>query len=475
MNQVVYCEMEVSGKVVSSQKDLVVNQLNITVPGRTILECDTVAFPWHSKTGVLGRNGAGKSCLIKAVQQLFGDDVYILGQFSGDSTSHTMTVLESVLAADTLSEKYKALLLQHEQAANDEQQEYTLEMSEEYDALVQMMRNRPQPHTAKRILHGLGFSDLSQDCTSLSGGWLQRLALAKALFMQPRVLIMDEPTNHLDMDGILWLSSYMVKYTGTCIIVSHDVGFMETFATRYVVVHNHTLFTRNTLDSALHAMDIQLGTKAKLSFPESQYEVRPDAAIQLRNVSFTYDGGLKHIVSNLELCITPTSRIAILGPNGSGKTTLLKLISGELLPTQGEIIQTRKLRIVTLDQHKITELDGDLTPVHYIQSSYSDMTITDIHKLLSQFDVAYTLRKKPLSGLSGGERARVLLACIAKANAHVLLLDEPTNHLDLETSLAVSQAISTFPGACVIVTHSKTLMDGLRNADDDVVQVVQLG
>lgn len=440
------------------QKDISLSGLTITVPGRVLINSTTVAFPFNSKTVVIGRNGIGKSSLIKCLADVLKEKAVTLEQFAGDNHS-TISVLEAVTSSDNmtadLQKREKELLLLSE----DENADFTMEMCEELDRIQDHLKTRSQPHEAHIILHGLGFIDKTRLCNTLSGGWLQRLALAKALYSRPAFFILDEPTNHLDIDGVEWLSNYLQDYKRTLVVVTHDLAFCETFATRIISITSKNVLTFNSLEKALEHQDLKKMKKFK--FPESSYQIRKNANVQLRDVSFKYTENGPLILNKVDFCVDLDSKLIIVGPNGCGKSTLIKLIAGFHEPTDGEIVRERKMRYAYMDQHEIAKLESDITPIEYISSSVNSGDVTHIHEILSKFDVKVEIRKKKMKALSGGEKARVLCALIACKDPHMILLDEPTNHLDFESTMALASAVKSFPLATLVITHNKTFIEML--------------
>jgi len=336
--------------------------------------------------------------------------------------------------------------------------------------------------TVRGILTGLGFTDAMMEgpSTLLSGGWRMRVSLARALFVRPRLLLLDEPTNHLDLDAVIWLEEHLARHwRGTLLIVSHDAIFLDEVCTD--VIHlddeklnqyggNVTQFNamRGQINSAkerdyalqektiknimqskgLNREKAEKAALGKLTFASAvsggllarpkEYKVKfafkdPESTVptvSMLDVAFGYARS-QELFRDLRFKVDTDSRIAIVGANGSGKTTLLKLVTGQLAPTRGEVSHHRHLVIGRYDQHFDELLPMDKSGVEFLRGAY-DLADQEARKYLGMFGLDGARHLIKLGDLSGGQKARVVLASLALQRPHILVLDEPTNHLDME-------------------------------------------
>ena len=371
------------------------------------------------------------------------------------------------------------------------------------------------------ILGQAGFTDPSQEVDSLSGGWKKRLAIAEALLRQPDLLLLDEPTNHLDLEGIEWLEDLLASAPFSSIVVSHDRYFLENAASHMMelsrvypggllrVAGSYSTFvekrgdfldaqakerealatvvrrevawlrrgakarTRKSkarigdanrkIDSLGDLDDRRSSSTAVIDFTAS--DRRTKKLIELDNASFAF--GDNRLFNNLKLILSPGQRLGLAGPNGSGKTTLLKLLTSELAPQSGEIRRAAALKTVYFEQAR-QQIDPSLQLRRALAPEgdsvvYGGRTI-HIIGWAKRFLFREEQLTQPVGSLSGGERARVHIARLMLEEADLLLLDEPTNDLDIPTLEVLEETLLEFPGALVLVTHDRALMDRVSNA-----------
>ena len=358
------------------------------------------------------------------------------------------------------------------------------------------------------ILGQAGFTDPSQEVGSLSGGWKKRLAIAEALLRQPDLLLLDEPTNHLDLEGIEWLEDLLASAPFSSMVVSHDRYFLENAASHMMelsrvypggllrvagsystfvekrgdfldaqakerealatVVRREVAWLRRgdanrKIDSLGDLDDRRSSSTAVIDFTAS--DRRTKKLIELDNASFAF--GDNRLFNNLKLILSPGQRLGLAGPNGSGKTTLLKLLTSELAPQSGEIRRAAALKTVYFEQAR-QQIDPSLQLRRALAPEgdsvvYGGRTI-HIIGWAKRFLFREEQLTQPVGSLSGGERARVHIARLMLEEADLLLLDEPTNDLDIPTLEVLEETLLEFPGALVLVTHDRALMDRVSNA-----------
>ena len=376
----------------------------------------------------------------------------------------------------------------------------------------------PEAERGGRLFETLGragFEDFDMEAAALSGGWRKRLAIAEALVQQPDVLLLDEPTNHLDLEGIEWLEGLLRAESFACVVVSHDRYFLEGVATQTVelsraypegllrVPGNYSAFlekkeeflraqekhqeslenrvrneiewlrrgpkaratkakarinTANQLIADLADLNTRTRTSsAKIDFSATDRKTK--RLVELDHVSYTI--GERTLFAELDFIITAGKRVGLVGPNGSGKTTLLRLLRGEIRPTAGEIRSADFLRIVYFDQNRVLEPDVTLRRALAPDSDsvvYQDRVV-HVASWAAQFLFTAEQLNQPVGRLSGGERARVLIAQLMLQPADVLLLDEPTNDLDIPTLEILEESLLEYAGALVLVTHDRYMLD----------------
>jgi ATP-binding cassette, subfamily F, member 3 len=367
---------------------------------------------------------------------------------------------------------------------------------------------------AASILAGLGFSAERQQYATktFSGGWRMRLALARALFCEPDLLLLDEPSNMLDVPSITFLSDYLQTYPSTVLVVSHDRAFLNEVATDIIHQHSERLdyykganfesfyatkeerrktakreyenqmaqrahlqaFIDKFRYNAAKAAEAQSRIKKLekmpiLEAPESEYTVHfkfPEVEklsppiMQMSGVSFGYTKD-KPLLRNVDLDVQLDSRIGIVGPNGAGKTTALKLLIGQLDPSSGLVSKHARLRIGFFAQHHVDALDMNASAVGFMATNYPGKTDEEYRRHLGAFGITGMTGLQKMGLLSGGQKSRVAFACLSLTNPHILVLDEPSNHLDIEAMDALSEALQSFEGGVLMVSHDVTMLQNV--------------
>ena len=487
--------------------------LTYRIAGRTLLEGASATVPTGHKAGLVGPNGAGKSTMLKLLVGALtsdGGEVSMpsgarIGSVAQEAPGGRASLLDTVLAADT---ERAALLVEAEQLDTSDNHDDPARIAFVHQRLADIEAHRA-PARAAEILAGLGFDDAAQRraCSEFSGGWRMRVALAAALFAGPDILLLDEPTNHLDLEATIWLESYLKDYSGTLLLVSHDRELLNAIPDMIIHLEEGKLVTyRGNFDQfrrqrserqqhqaaalakqaaerkhmeefvarfrakATKARQAQSRIKALarmetlapiiedrvVQFDFPQPAPLPPPLVTMDDLSVGYDG--KPVLSHLNLRIDADDRIALLGANGNGKSTLVKLLAGRLAPLAGGIAKSSKLRVGYFAQHQAEELDLSLTALEQAKKTMQTPE-QKVRAHLGRFGFSQDRSGTRVGSLSGGEKARLLFALMARDAPNILLLDEPTNHLDIESREALVRALNDYEGAVILVTHDPALVE----------------
>ena len=498
---------------------LVLNNVSLRRGVKLVLDQTSVVLQPGEKIGLVGRNGAGKSSLFSLLTKRLQSDAgdvsapprWRIGEVAQEMPETDQGATEFVLEGDSRLMEAQAQLAQAE--ADDDGHA----MAEAHHAISDAGGFEARPR-AQAMLMGLGFklAELDAPVNSFSGGWRMRLQLARALMCPADLMLLDEPTNHLDLDALVWLEAWLKRFEGTMLVISHDREFLdaitnvtlhldETKLTRYT--GNYTAFEEMRAErmmqaaanfakqqermahlqkfidrfkaKASKAKQAQSRVKALarmeklgpvLTSADFQFEFReplslPNPMLAFSVVACGYkaeDGSETRIIDSINRSVLAGQRIGILGANGQGKSTLVKTIVGALPLLAGEVTEGKGLSIGYFAQQELDVLSlGDGALMHMIRLARDKGPSgreQELRDFLGSFRFVGDMVTQPVGTLSGGEKARLVLAMLVWQRPNLLLLDEPTNHLDLTTREALSMALNEFEGTVMLVSHDRALL-----------------
>jgi ATP-binding cassette subfamily F protein 3 len=489
---------------------LSITDISVRIAGRLLIDQSSVQIVPGARVGFVGRNGVGKSTLFHAIRgdlPTEGGSIGIpprwrVGSLAQEAPNGPERLVEVVLQADLEREA----LMREAEVASD-----PTRIAEIQTRLVDIDAHSA-PARAAAILSGLGFSsdDQNRPCSEFSGGWRMRVALAATLFAAPDLLLLDEPTNYLDLEGTLWLEDHLANYPRTVIVISHDRDLLETSVDQILHLDRCKLSlykgsyssfeeqrtTRELLDAKhakrqteerkrLQAFVDRFKAKAskarqaqsrvkmlermkpvtalvtqdvrEIVFPQPEKMLSPPI-IAVDEVSVGYDPK-QPVLSRVTLRIDTDDRIALLGANGNGKSTLVKLLANKLTPFSGKITRAEKLSIGYFAQHQVDELNLEASPYDHVRKLMADAPESKVRGRTGAIGFSGKAGDTLVSNLSGGEKARLLLGLATFFGPNMIILDEPTNHLDIDSRAALAEAINEFPGAVIMVSHDRYLIE----------------
>ncbi|KYF79988.1 ABC-F family ATP-binding cassette domain-containing protein [Sorangium cellulosum] len=479
------------------------------------------------KVGLVGPNGSGKTTIFRMITkeeapdggQVAIDRGVTIGYFSQDvgEMKGRSAVAETMDGAGPVS-VVAAELRELEAALADpermDEMESLIERFGQAQARYEELGGYALDARAREILAGLGFSQavMDDDVGNLSGGWKMRVALARILLMRPDALLLDEPTNHLDIESIIWLEGYLKQYPGALVMTSHDREFMNRIVTKIIEIDGGELtsysgnyefyeqqraineqqaeaqyerqqamlakemrFIERFKAQAAKAAQVQSRVKKlekidKVEPPKRRrtvrFEFKPaprsgDDVARLEGVKKTYGG--RPIYDGLDLLIRRRERWCVMGVNGAGKSTLLKLIAGAAAPDAGAVSVGASVKLGYFAQHAMELLDPTRSVWESIVASFPQASIGSLRTLAGAFGFSGDDIDKPCRVLSGGEKARLVLAIMLYDPPNFLVLDEPTNHLDMATKEMLVEALASFEGTMLFVSHDRRFLAALSN------------
>jgi ATP-binding cassette subfamily F protein 3 len=489
---------------------LSITDISVRIAGRLLIDHSSVQIVPGARVGFVGRNGVGKSTLFHAIRGELPTETgtiaipprWRVGSLAQEAPDGPESLIEVVLQADLEREA----LMREAETAHD-----PIRIADIQTRLVDIDAHSA-PARAAAILSGLGFSttDQGRPCSEFSGGWRMRVALAATLFSAPDLLLLDEPTNYLDLEGTLWLEDHLANYPRTVIVISHDRDLLETSVDQILHLDRGKLAlykgtyssfeeqraTREMLDAKharrqaderkrLQAFVDRFKAKASkarqaqsrvkmlermkpvtalvtqdvrdISFPVPEKMLSPPI-IAVDDVSVGYDPK-RPVLNRVTLRIDTDDRIALLGSNGNGKSTLVKLLANKLAPFSGHVTRAEKLSIGYFAQHQVDELDLDGSPYDHVRRLMPDAPETKVRGRTGAIGFSGKAGDTLVRNLSGGEKARLLLGLATFFGPNMIILDEPTNHLDIDSRAALAEAINEFPGAVIMVSHDRYLIE----------------
>jgi ATPase subunit of ABC transporter with duplicated ATPase domains len=485
------------------------------------------------KVGLVGPNGSGKSTIFRLLVgaeapdsgQIVIERGVEIGHFSQDvGEMRGRTVIEETMAGagevSILAHELRELEEAMADPARGDEIDGLIDRFGVVQARFDALGGYSLEARAREILAGLSFRSavVDRDVGELSGGWKMRVALARILLMRPAVLLLDEPTNHLDLESIIWLERFLRDFQGALVVTSHDRAFLNRLVTRIVEIDGGELRSfsgdydfyerqRDLLAAQAEAQfDRQQAMLAKEKAFIERFKARASHAAQVQSrekkldkielvapprrrkvVDFSFDapprasedvarldGVVKrygdHLVHDrLDLLLRRGERWCVMGVNGAGKSTLLKLVAGETQPDGGTVTVGPSVRVGYFAQHAMELLAADRTVAETLEAAFPQASIGSVRSLAGAFGFSGDDVDKPCRILSGGEKARVVLARMLYHPPNFLVLDEPTNHLDMETKEMLVRALAGFDGAMLFVSHDRRFLAALSN------RVLELG
>ncbi len=508
---------------------LTINNLDILYGDKHLFNNVSARINDNDRIGLVGVNGTGKSTLLKVICNIIETDPGVVNRpkrFSMAYLPQEATALDTgrTIYQEAENAFAEALVLQQDLDAVNRQLASVDPGNPEFSVLLKQqgeLQHRLEridifrvQSRIEKVLMGLGFSleDFDRPSSSLSGGWLMRLMLAKLLLAMPDLLLLDEPTNHLDLDSLTWLENFLLTYDGGLVIISHDRTFLDqvtsitwelslgrltafkgnyskyvadkeirmqveraAYANQQAQIRQTMRFVQRFRAKSTKAKQVQsrlkqLSRMERIELADTEQEVSfhfPPAApggrlaLDIELLGKGYDN--REIFQDVSFQLQRGDKMAVVGVNGAGKSTLMKILAGLVRPDTGEIRPGHNAKISYFGQHQAQELALSLTALQTLSAVAGDMSVTEMRSLLGTFLFKGEEVDKKVQVLSGGEKSRLALAKMIVQPANLLILDEPTNHLDMSSQEVLQEAMAQYDGTIIIVSHNRHFVNRFIN------------